>query len=230
MKTENGRNAYSATVHQRVIAECAQKTEAVGLLFNKLDSLGHVFLSNEMGLRKTKTFAATVEAMARDIESKASPGDAVYFPTLVLNPVPTIHQTHAEFKRNFPGLNVVLYYSGKSQARKFGGAHVIEKGQFLRFLKKLDTTDPASVRVVILTTYSTIQRRNITKISQKFFSQLPTQSAKSYSKCPTQTIPQLPMLTFAMRSATAKTTTPYLKTKPQQGSDTVGTALRLSRL
>ncbi|KAK4075449.1 uncharacterized protein Triagg1_4570 [Trichoderma aggressivum f. europaeum] len=129
MKIVNGRNAYSVTVHQRVIATCAQKTEAVGLLFDKLDSLGHVFLSSKMGLGKTKTFAATVEAMARDIESRASPGDAVYLPTLVLNPVPAIHQTRAEFKRNFPGLNVVLCYSVKSQVRKFGGANVVEKGR-----------------------------------------------------------------------------------------------------
>lgn len=36
----------------------------IGLLFDKIDSIGHVFLSSEMGLRKTKIFAATVEAMA----------------------------------------------------------------------------------------------------------------------------------------------------------------------
>ncbi|UKZ82055.1 hypothetical protein TrVFT333_009838 [Trichoderma virens FT-333] len=76
--------------------------------------------------------------------------------------------TYAEFKRNFPGLNILLYYSVKSQSRKFGGAIVLEKGQFVRFLKKLGPTEPASGRVVILTMYSTIQRRDVIKLSQRF--------------------------------------------------------------
>ncbi|KAM0263139.1 hypothetical protein ACHAQJ_001292 [Trichoderma viride] len=144
----------------------------LGVIFEKLDSIGHVFLCNEVGLGKTKVFAAMVECRARDIEAKAAANpdgnQEVFFPTLVVNPVPTIHQTHAEFKRNFPGLNVVLYYSSKSQARKFDGATVLEKGEFISFLRGLPPTNPVSGRTVILTTYSTIHRREILRLEQRF--------------------------------------------------------------
>lgn len=129
---------------------CIDFLADIGVIFDKLDTIGHVLLSNEMGLGKTKVFALAVECMARHIEAKAQPGEKVYFPTLVLNPVPTIHQTHAEFRRNFPGLNVVLYYSSKTQSRKFGGAKVLEKGEFIRFLRSLDPTNPAVCLALVL--------------------------------------------------------------------------------
>ncbi|KAL6825252.1 hypothetical protein V8C40DRAFT_287715 [Trichoderma camerunense] len=144
----------------------------LGIIFDKLDSIGHVLLCNERGLGKTRVFAAMVECRARDIEAKAAAdpdGDqAVYFPTLVVNPVSTIHQTHAEFKQNFPGLNVLLYYSVKTQARQFGGGNILEKGEFLGFLQKLSPTNQKSGRTVILTTYSTLHRREITTVEQRF--------------------------------------------------------------
>lgn len=87
-----------------------------------------------------------LECRARDIEAKAAAdpdGDqAVYFPTLVVNPVSTIHQTHAEFKQNFPGLNVLLHYSVQTQARQFASGNILEKGEFLGFLQKLSPTNP----------------------------------------------------------------------------------------
>ncbi|KAM6484740.1 hypothetical protein HDV62DRAFT_379126 [Trichoderma sp. SZMC 28011] len=131
----------------------------LGIIFDKLDSIGHVLLCNERGLGKTRAFAAMVECRARDIEAKAAAdpdGDqAVYFPTLV-------------FKQNFPGLNVLLYYSVKTQARQFGGGNILEKGEFLGFLQKLSPTNPRSGRTVILTTYSTLHRRKITTVEQRF--------------------------------------------------------------
>ncbi|KAH0524312.1 hypothetical protein TsFJ059_006841 [Trichoderma semiorbis] len=144
----------------------------LGILFDKLDSIGHAVLCNERGLGKKKGFAAMVESRARNIEAKAAAdpdGDqAVYFPTLVVNPVSTIHQTHAEFKQNFPGLNVLIYYVTKSQARQFGDGNILEKGEFLGFLQKLSPTNPRSGRTVILTTYSTLHRREITTVEQRF--------------------------------------------------------------
>ncbi|KAF3073076.1 hypothetical protein CFAM422_004963 [Trichoderma lentiforme] len=144
----------------------------LGIIFDKLDSIGHILLCNKRGLGKTKVFAAMVECRARDIEAKAATdpdGDqAVYFPTMVVNPVSTIHQTHAEFKQNFPGLNVLLYYATKSQARQFGDANILEKGEFLGFLQKLSPTNPRSGRTVILTTYSTLQRREVTTVERRF--------------------------------------------------------------
>ncbi|KAL7906500.1 P-loop containing nucleoside triphosphate hydrolase protein [Trichoderma velutinum] len=144
----------------------------LGVIFDKLDSIGHVLLCNDMGLGKTKVYAAMVECRARDIETKAAADSdadqSVYFPTLVVNPVSTIHQTHTEFKQNFPGLNVLLYYASKSQARKFGGAKILEKGEFLGFLQKLSPTNPMSGRTVILTTYSTLHRRDILRVEERF--------------------------------------------------------------
>lgn len=91
-----------------------------------------------------------VECAARDMEAKVrasanDPGEGFY-PTLVVSPVSTIHQTHAEFKRNFPGLDVFLYYSYSysGDARRFGpGARIIDKSEFLEKLRKLQPTNPA---------------------------------------------------------------------------------------
>ncbi|KKP02754.1 hypothetical protein THAR02_05143 [Trichoderma harzianum] len=44
----------------------------LGIIFDKLDSIGHVLLCNDRGLGKTKVSAAMVECRARDIEAKAA--------------------------------------------------------------------------------------------------------------------------------------------------------------
>ncbi|KAL6901178.1 hypothetical protein GGI43DRAFT_383518 [Trichoderma evansii] len=145
----------------------------LGVIFEKLDTLGHVLFCNEMGLGKTKVFAAMVECATRDIEAKVrasadDPGE-VFYPTLVVSSPSTIHQTHAEFKRNFPGLNVLLYYWWNGGIRIFGrGAQIIEKKEFLQKLRTLKPTDPESGRTVILTSYQTLHRRVISKSERKF--------------------------------------------------------------
>lgn len=100
-----------------------------------------------MGLGKTKVFATMVECATRDIEAKSrasagNPGQ-VFYPTLVVSPPSTIHQTHAEFKRNFPGLNVLLYYWWDGGIRIFGrGAKMIDHEKFLQNLRNLKPTEP----------------------------------------------------------------------------------------
>lgn len=115
----------------------------MGVIFDKLGTVGHVMLCNEMGLGKTKVFAAMVECAAR-ASAGNGPGEEFY-PTLVVSPVSTIHQTHAEFKRNFPGLNIFLYYSwsyGGDNHRFGSDARIIDKSDFLGKLQQLKPTDP----------------------------------------------------------------------------------------
>lgn len=72
-------------------------------------------------------FAVYTECKACELQKdhdtrKSKP---IFFPTLVVNPVNTIHQTHKELKSNFPTLNVSLYYAGTAQSKKFDGATII---------------------------------------------------------------------------------------------------------
>ncbi|PNP51939.1 hypothetical protein THARTR1_07148 [Trichoderma harzianum] len=144
----------------------------LGVIFDKLDHLGHVLLSNEMGLGKTKVFAATIECYARELERIYSAGsgkpDGIFFPTLIVNPVSTIHQTHRELKTNFPGLTVLLYYTTKSMSKRFNGAHIIDKSEFEARMRNLSPTDPNSARTMVVTTYSTLYNREVMRSEKRF--------------------------------------------------------------
>ncbi|KAK0759458.1 hypothetical protein N5P37_007646 [Trichoderma harzianum] len=145
----------------------------IGIISEKLDTLGHVLLSNEMGLGKTKVFIAIIECRARELEAKLSSlGDDdnkdIFFPTLIVNPPATIYQTAEEIKENFPSLNVLMYYATPSQAGKLGRARVILKRHFIRTLKKLSNSDPQTARTVIMTTYNTLQTREQVKTEHRF--------------------------------------------------------------
>ncbi|KAL7934734.1 hypothetical protein V8C35DRAFT_327100 [Trichoderma chlorosporum] len=145
----------------------------LGAISEKLDTLGHVLLSNGMGLGKTKDFLSMIECRARELEAKFNTlqdgeSDDLFFPTLIVNPPSTIHQTHSELKSNFPSLTVLLYYSSKSQSRKFDSAKIVEKSEFLESLRKLSNKKPQTARTVILTTYNTIHCREVSRTERRF--------------------------------------------------------------
>ncbi|KAL7940427.1 hypothetical protein V8C42DRAFT_356270 [Trichoderma barbatum] len=143
----------------------------IGVIFDKLDTLGHVFLSNEMGLGKTKVFAATIECRARELERldrDSAKKVKRFFPTLIVNPVSTVHQTHRELKANFPGLTILLYYASKSQSKRFNGATVLDKSEFEKRIRNLSPTNPESARTVVVTTYSTLHHREVVRRERKF--------------------------------------------------------------
>lgn len=143
----------------------------LGFIFAKLETLGHVFFSNEMGLGKTKVFAATIECRARLVESQNKAGKGkprLYYPTLLVNPVPTIHQTHRELKRNFPGLTIWLYYGSKSDSKRFDGATILQKAEFLTKLRNLDQSDPETGKIVVVTTYPTLHQREVVREEKRF--------------------------------------------------------------
>ncbi|KAK4078931.1 hypothetical protein Trihar35433_36 [Trichoderma harzianum] len=143
----------------------------LGFIFEKLETLGHVFFSNEMGLGKTKVFAATIECRARLVESQIKAGkrkQRLYYPTLLVNPVQTIHQTHRELKRNFPGLTIWLYYGSKSDSKRFDGATILQKAEFLTKLRNLDRSDPETGKIVVITTYPTLHQREVVREEKRF--------------------------------------------------------------
>jgi hypothetical protein len=160
----------------------------LGVIFEKLDTLGHVFLSNEMGLGKTKVFLTTIECRARELEAKVKTLEDgkkdIFFPTLIVNPPSTIHQTHAEIKSNFPHLTVLLYFASKSQSRKFDSARIIEKNDFLEVMKKMSNSDPQvclsaasqkgqrltskTARTVVMTSYNTLHCREVLRSEKRF--------------------------------------------------------------
>ncbi|UKZ55768.1 hypothetical protein TrVGV298_009592 [Trichoderma virens] len=147
--------------------------QVAGVIFQKLDTIGHILLSNEMGLGKTKVFISMIECRARELEAKFKilhddNNRDIFFPTLVVNPPSIIHQTHAEMKANFPGLKVLMYYASKSQSRKFDSATILEKNEFLQVLRKLSNSDPQTARIVIMTTYNTLHCREVSRTERRF--------------------------------------------------------------
>ncbi|KAL7808405.1 P-loop containing nucleoside triphosphate hydrolase protein [Trichoderma gracile] len=141
----------------------------LGVIFSKLDTLGHVLLSNEMGLGKTKVFLSMVECKARDDEVKrASNAEHKFYPTLIVNPISTINQTHAEILANFPKLTVLMYYGSKSQSRKFGSARIVEKAAFMKTLTNMSNDDPQTARTIVLTSYSTLHCREVIRLERRF--------------------------------------------------------------
>lgn len=131
-------------------------------------------------------FAAYIECRAREAEKGYDPENlkAIFFPTLIVNPVNTIHQTHKELKSNFPTLTVLLYYAGTAQSKTFDCATIITKSKFIRKLASLSNTDPAvsflldarelmltllqTARTVVVIIYSILHTREITKSERKF--------------------------------------------------------------
>ncbi|PTB47394.1 hypothetical protein M431DRAFT_102340 [Trichoderma harzianum CBS 226.95] len=147
--------------------------QVAGCIFEKLDTLGHVLFSNEMGLGKTKVFLAMIECKARDLEAKLTTlsdddDHEIFFPSLIVNPPGTIHQTNAELKANFPGLKVLLYYGAKGQSRKFDSSKIVDKAEFLKVLRKLSPTDPQTARTVVMTTYNTFHCREVIRNEKRF--------------------------------------------------------------
>lgn len=119
----------------------------LGVIFEKLVSLGHVLFSNKMGLGKTKVFMSMIECRARELEAKfkslpEGESKAIFFPTLIVNPPSTIHQTHSEMQANFPGLNVLLYYSHRNVWYKFNSAKIVHRDELLGVLQRLSNTNP----------------------------------------------------------------------------------------
>ena len=70
----------------------------MGVIFDKLDSLGHDLFGNEMGMGKTKVSLSMIKCRAIQLEKDvtALPEDQrdVYLPTLIINPVSTIPSDH----------------------------------------------------------------------------------------------------------------------------------------
>ncbi|KAL7813893.1 hypothetical protein V8C44DRAFT_363803 [Trichoderma aethiopicum] len=145
----------------------------LGVIFEKLDSLGHVLFSNEMGLGKTKVFMSMIECRARELEAKfksllEGESKAIFFPTLIVNPPSTIHQTHSEMQANFPGLNVLLYYSHRNVWYKSNSAKIVHRDELLGVLQRLSNTNPQTARTVVMTTYNTLYRRDISRTERHF--------------------------------------------------------------
>jgi hypothetical protein len=134
----------------------------LGVIFNTLDALAHMFFSNEMGLGKTKVFAATIECRARELERQHKAGNGkerILYPSLIVNSVSTVHQTHRELKTNFPGLTISLLLRLKKHSLN-DSMEVLDKPNFERRMQTLSPTNPhvsltLSVYRVTLTVYRT---------------------------------------------------------------------------
>ncbi|EHK50015.1 hypothetical protein TRIATDRAFT_314854 [Trichoderma atroviride IMI 206040] len=138
-------------------------------IHDKMKEAGHCLRCNKMGLGKTMVFAAYIKYRARELEKDNDHRNpkSTFFLLLIINPVNTIHQIHKELKINFPTLNMLLYYAGTTQSKKYNSATIIAKSKFVQKLAALSPTDPESARTVVVTTYSTLHAKEITKSERK---------------------------------------------------------------
>ncbi|KAK2760045.1 hypothetical protein FQN54_002781 [Arachnomyces sp. PD_36] len=113
-------------------------------------------LGDNCGLGKTVVMLVAIALMAARVEGP-------YKPTLWLAPAQTMEVGVSEVKQRFQGIiTLKLYHRRKKEtsdpARK---DMIIEPDQLGDYLENLDPTDPATARIVIMTTYNTLLRRTL---------------------------------------------------------------------
>ncbi|KAH7305817.1 hypothetical protein B0I35DRAFT_483574 [Stachybotrys elegans] len=140
----------------------------LGILADRFAAGQNVVFANDMGLGKTKVFVALVGARNRLLRhAMTSDPDTRFRPTIIINPPSTILQTFHEIKQHFSMLAPRVYY-GTESSWSGPKAKVIRSGQLVSYTSSLDSSDPNTGRIVILTTFGTLRARELNKNETRF--------------------------------------------------------------
>jgi len=125
-------------------------------------------LINEVGTGKTFTYLLSVKLDAQRLEDLAAKGETIEAePTLIIVPAILLIQTFEESVRNFPELTFVAFFgvddniphSDPRHGRTYSTKGLAAKMKIWHAKRG----NPATARIVVLTTYSTIFKRWVKK-------------------------------------------------------------------
>lgn len=128
----------------------------------------HTFLSNDMGTGKTRIYLLAINLHARRLAKQQQQGNSVTFsPSLVITPVNSLPQTYLEAKSIFPDFTLIVFYGQRSTFID-KGAKVMGTDDLINYLSKLDPTNPKTGKTLVITSYTTLSARFISRNDRLF--------------------------------------------------------------
>ncbi|CAG1993022.1 unnamed protein product [Fusarium graminearum] len=128
----------------------------------------HTFLSNDMGTGKTRIYLLAINLHARRLAKQQQQGNSVTFsPSLVITPVNSLPQTYLEAKSIFPDFALIVFYGQRSTFID-KGAKVMGTDDLINYLNKLDPMNPKTGKTLVITSYTTLSARFISRNDRLF--------------------------------------------------------------
>ncbi|KAF7553679.1 hypothetical protein G7Z17_g3457 [Cylindrodendrum hubeiense] len=143
-------------------------------------SFPHTFLSNDVGTGKTTTYLTVLVLWHRLQVKRFEEDKSIRFrPHLILTPVNSVHQTYDEARRQFPDLNLIVFY-GNEETFPDKLASVYSTEELLNVLITLSNKqdDPKSGKTVVISTYTTWRWRML-NMKSKYFKWKPDTSVSA---------------------------------------------------